>query len=223
MSLSLLSRGTLHVQVGPMFSGKTTWLNNELTRYADKGFRVCKIIPLCDVRSDVSTTSSSTIGTTHNSSPGCLSSLITVISVNSTDHSSLKSVDVLQYDVIGLDEGQFFVNLRPTIEYWVDILRKHVRVSGLDGDYNRRLFGEITELIPIADVFSKITSTCIQCLQEFSSFPSIDTSFLTAPFTYKKCTDNSTAQVDIGGSEKYLPLCRNHYVLYSNSKSDIHL
>lgn len=211
MKSSFFARGTLHVQVGPMFSGKTTWLNNELTRYADKGFRVCKIVPLCDIRDDVSNTSSSSTGTTHNSSPGCLSSRITVIPINSKDSLALQSVNVLNYDVIGIDEGQFYSNLRKCIEYWVDNLCKQVRVAGLDGDFNRQSFGEIPLLLPIADVFSKITATCTQCLQECSMFPSIDTSFFNAPFTHKLDTESTSEQIDIGGSNKYVPLCRNHY------------
>ena len=46
-------RGTLNIRVGPMFSGKTTWLNGELTQLADKNFSVLKIIHSSDISNPI--------------------------------------------------------------------------------------------------------------------------------------------------------------------------
>ena len=200
-------RGTLHVKVGPMFSGKTTWLNNELTKWSDKGFKVCKIIPLCESRLDVANSSSS--GSTHNSSPGCLTPKVTIIPIGISD---LSTVNIDHFDVIGIDEAQFLKNLRPSLSFWIDTLKKQVRVAGLDGDSQKQLFGDIYTLLPIADKFSKLSATCSICIAECKKISSpypIDISFFNAPFT-KKISSDSSSQIDVGGSDKYYPVCRLH-------------
>src|SRR5579871_3003904 len=68
-------RGTLYIRVGPMFSGKTTWLNGELTQLADKGFSVLKISHSDDIRTNV--INGDDCGSTHNSSYKFLSEKIT--------------------------------------------------------------------------------------------------------------------------------------------------
>ena len=58
--------GTLHLKFGPMFSNKTTELNNELTEFSDVGFKVLKITHMIDDRDDAAASDNS--GSTHNSS-----------------------------------------------------------------------------------------------------------------------------------------------------------
>lgn len=205
--MNFLSRGSLHIRVGPMFSGKTTWLNNELTALADKGFNVCKIIPIIDCRTVDGPQSLS--GTTHNSSPGCLSHKITVFPTDSNDPTSFETLNVDRFDVIGIDEAQFYRNFVNVVTHWVDKENKHIRISGLDGDYNRKIFGDLYNLLPIADTFVKLQSTCSFCLRE--NYGAIDPFFFSAPFTHK-LTNTNTTQIDVGGAEKYVPLCRYHYL-----------
>ena len=50
MLQSASHRGSLYLRVGPMFSGKSTWLNAELTQLADTGFKVLKIVHADDIR-----------------------------------------------------------------------------------------------------------------------------------------------------------------------------
>ena len=82
--------------------------------------------------------------------------------------------------------------------YLVDVKNKHVVVSGLDGDSFRSPFGDIIKLIPICDTVNKLTAYCNRC-----------NNGTLAPFTKKLQRGNSV--IDIGGSDKYIPVCRNHY------------
>jgi len=99
-----MHRGTLYIRIGPMFSGKTSWLNSELTQLADKKFRVLKIIHADDDRQDVEINDNS--GSTHNSSYKSLSSKISVIRTSELTH-----IDIDNFHVIGVDESQFFSEL----------------------------------------------------------------------------------------------------------------
>lgn len=61
--------------------------------------------------------------------------------------ASLCSVE--QYDVIGIDEGQFYPDLVEMVEQWVEA-GKVVLVAALDGDFRRKPFGRVLELVPNA-------------------------------------------------------------------------
>ena len=77
---------------------------------------------------------------------------------------------------------------------------KHVVVCGLDGDINRNIFGEIIKLIPICDSLIKLHAYCNKCNDG-----------TLAPFTKK--INNDISLIDIGGSDKYIPVCRYHFNL----------
>ena len=195
--------GTLHIRVGPMFSGKTTWLNGELTHLADKGLSVLKIVHSDDNRSDVA--SSTDKGSTHNSSYRYLSEKIDVVK-----KSKLKGIDVSNYHVVGIDESQFFDDLLEVVTGWLENLGKHIRVAGLDGDAFKNKFGHTLDLVPICDNIEKLHASCKICLGELEKLDFRGNLLsVTAPFT-RKLTDDKN-QKDIGGSDKFIPVCRYHH------------
>jgi thymidine kinase len=94
-------------------------------------------------------------------------------------------------DVIVVDEAQFFTGLL----YFVvaaEQRRKSVYVIGLSGDYRRRSFGEIVDVIPLADKVTKLSAICA-CGSE-------------AHFTRR--LHPNLGQVIIGGAESYEAVCR---------------
>ncbi|XP_071723859.1 pentatricopeptide repeat-containing protein At4g16470-like [Rutidosis leptorrhynchoides] len=102
-----------------------------------------------------------------------------------------------QLDVIGIDEAQFFEDLHDFCQEAADHDGKTVIVAGLDGDYLRRSFGSVLDIIPLADSVTKLTARCEVCGKR-------------ASFTLRK-TEEAKTEI-IGGSEFYMPVCRNHYV-----------
>ncbi|KAL5071346.1 hypothetical protein RYX36_022233 [Vicia faba] len=100
-------------------------------------------------------------------------------------------------DVIGIDEAQFFDDLYDFCREAADHDGKTVIVAGLDGDFLRRSFGSVLDIIPLADSITKLTARCEICGKN-------------ALFTLRKTQDT---QVElIGGVDVYMPVCRQHYV-----------
>ena len=197
-------RGTLNLRIGPMVSSKTSWLNMELTQYADTGFKCLKIIHSDDVRNDVSVNDAS--GSTHNSSFKHLTDKIDIMRVSNLD-------DIVNddYHVIGIDESQFFPELYDKVYDWVENKGIHVMVVGLCGDFKKNKFGKILDLIPICDTVEKFNAKCQVCLQELSNQNyKGNITGLNAPFT-KKIDSNNDNQKDVGGRDKYYPTCRIHH------------
>jgi thymidine kinase len=76
---------------------------------------------------------------------------------------------------------------------------KHVICVGLDGDSERRPFGDILKLIPYCDSIEKITSLCSECSD---GTPAL--------FSYRSFETED--QVAVGAESMYKPLCRKHYL-----------
>jgi thymidine kinase len=111
---------------------------------------------------------------------------------NSSSHIKLR-----QSDVILINEGQFFEDLYSVVE---DMLQnnKRVYICGLDGDFERKKFGQMLDLIPLCDKVTKLTSLCSQCKD---GTPGIFSMRLT-----------SEKQQTLVGSDNYIPVCRKCYV-----------
>ena len=66
------------------------------------------------------------------------------------------------YDVIGIDEGQFF----PDTVAWAEEMAnrgKFVVVAALDGTFQRKPFGDILSLVPLAENVTKLNAVCMNC------------------------------------------------------------
>jgi thymidine kinase len=99
-------------------------------------------------------------------------------------------------DVILINEGQFFSDLYDVV---LDMLshNKKVYICGLDGDFERKKFGQILDLIPLCDKVTKLTSLCSQCKD---GTPGI--------FSMRLTTETQQTLV---GSDNYIPVCRKCY------------
>lgn len=97
------------------------------------------------------------------------------------------------YDVIGIDEGQFYDDL---VDFCIQVQNndKICIVAGLDGDYQRNPFESISNLIPHCTYVEKVRAYC-KCGKE-------------APYTFR--TTNSVEREVIGGTEMYEAVCVSH-------------
>jgi thymidine kinase len=183
---------SLELIIGPMMCSKTTELIRRLTIYHELGLKVLYINTLLDSRTELNFS-------THNKTIGTV--FFDTIKVQSLDN-----VDVEKYDVIGIDEAQFFKELRKNILNFVDIKNKIVVVAGLNGDYKREKFGEILDIIPLCDKLTKLSSYCTECSKSGK--------IRDAHFT--KRTVNENKKILIGGKESYTPTCRE---CFNNEKN----
>ena len=179
--------GKLELIIGNMFSGKSS----ELIRRINITKSIHKKILVINFAGD-NRYSSNSVATHDQTKISCL---------KLTKLSELNESLISQYDSIFIDEGQFFTDLVPIVTKMVDHYHKHVVISGLDGDSDRNMFGDIIKLIPICDKVDKLKAYCNKCN---------DGTY--APFTMAiKKISKSPNVVDIGGSDKYLPVCRYHF------------
>ncbi|KAK3032000.1 hypothetical protein RJ639_036205 [Escallonia herrerae] len=179
--------GEIHVIVGPMFAGKTTALLRRIKSEGNSGRNVAII------KSSKDTRYASDSVVTHDGTKFPCWALPDLLSLK--HRFGADAYDKL--DVIGIDESQFFTDLYEFCCNAADHDGKTVIVAGLDGDYSRRSFGSVLEIIPLADTITKLTARCELCGKR-------------AFFTLRK-TDEKQTEL-IGGADVYMPVCRQHYV-----------
>ena len=178
--------GRLELIIGPMFSGKSTELIRHIRMLKVIGANYVVIKPRMDTRYDATKIVS------HNKDSE------TCIVADDLNEISDESLHNIPYIII--DEGQFFQNLKSRVLYWVEILGKNVIVGGLDGDFQRNPIGEILQLIPYADAYSKKTALCKVCNNG------------TAALFSHRMSETNKEQICIGSTEAYIPVCREHYL-----------
>ena len=213
--------GSLLLYVGPMFSSKTTRLIHAITIYADTGKKVLYVNHSIDNRGAAG--QNETGVTTHNTNFKGLSSKVDWVKVSKLQDLSSKVDD---YDVIGIDESQFFGDLEMMVRQWVNQKGKHVVCAGLDGDAEMKPFGQILNLVPICDNIVKLKASCEWCRLQIEEFHRVGLSMQPlqdAPFTRKKVvsTNGPDKQVEVGGADVYEPVCRYHH--HHPSKIDLAL
>ncbi len=184
--------GSLELISGSMFSGKTTELLRRLLIDAEIGFKVAYINHKRDTRGAGQFS-------THN--PLYKERLSGRTDIKFLSSGSLRELEIKEYDVIGIDEAQFFPDLASVVPGWVDTHHKKVIVAGLTGDFRRCKFGQLLDLEPMSDTYTKLKSYCQQCAK---SKKVVD-----ALFTHRIVP--STEQISVGGAESYIPVCRKCY------------
>ena len=176
-----------HIEVilGPMFSGKSTELLRRIKRYQVSKKSVLVVKYLMDIR--YSEKEMSTHDKQMTAAFPC---------------KKLSELELIykNYDVIGIDEGQFFSDI---IEFSEKAANegKIVIVAALDGTFQRKPFGNILELIPLAEKVCKLSAICAKCSN-------------IASFTFR--TIESKEIEVIGGAESYIPLCRKCFLTASS-------
>ncbi|XP_010045991.2 thymidine kinase [Eucalyptus grandis] len=179
--------GEIHVIVGPMFAGKTTALLRRVKSELTGGRNVAIIKSSKDTRYATDSV------VTHDG----MKFPCWVLSDLSSFRQEFGDDAYEKLDVIAIDEAQFFEDLYDFCSTIADRDGKIVIVAGLDGDYLRRSFGSVLDVIPLADTVTKLTARCELCGGK-------------AFFTLRKTQETRTEL--IGGADIYMPVCRQHYV-----------
>jgi len=175
----------LEIILGPMFSGKTSRLLEIYKQCIFCNISVAVINHSSDVRYDISTT----ILSTHDQHKiPCFS--FTTLS------NSFSNPDISNAQVILINEGQFFEDLFQVVCQFLQQGKK-IYIAGLDGDFERKKFGTILDLIPLCDKVTKLASLCSKCK---NGTPGI----FSMRLTHEK-------QQTLVGADNYIPVCRNCY------------
>jgi thymidine kinase len=175
-----MNAGFLEIVLGPMFSGKTTHLVELYKTYMDSGMNVLVINYSADTRYDDKMLS------THDK--------VMIPCVFADNLSGISRYE--NYDVVLINEGQFFPDLFDFVNQLLKESKK-IYVCGLDGDFERKKFGQILDLISLCDKVNKLSSLCSQCKDG-------------TPGIFSMRLTNETKQTVVG-SENYIPVCRKCY------------
>lgn len=181
----------LEIIVGPMFSGKTTRLLEIAKRHQLMGKNVVIINTVLDNRQDEGLEKIST----HD---GHIAKCISTKNLNDINEGVLRTTNT-----ICINEAQFFSDLEGFVKNWLRY-NKYIVVSGLDGDYRRKKFGHILDLIPFCDSCIKVRAICHRCEQGNDAI-----------FSMRNVKD--TNQVLIGDFNEYEPVCRMCYEQFNTS------
>ena len=177
---------SLDIVLGPMWAGKSSYIIGKIRRYKAIGWDVLVIANPLDNR----------YGTQ-------------IVSSHDKEQISALAVDELsglfqnpQYEkakLLVIEEAQFYKGLYEFVRSAVEQDGKHVVCVGLDGDAQRKPFGELLSLIPLCDNVEKIKSLCAECRD---GTPALFTHRLIA----------SQEQIQVGAEDTYTPLCRKHFL-----------
>ena len=171
--------GEIQVIFGPMFSGKTTELLRRIRRYTI-ATRDCIVLKYHrDTRY-----SEADEAVTHDKQSVCAKPCATLAEM----HALVQS-----FDVVGIDEGQFFPDLLQYADSWANA-GKIVIVAALDGTFQRKPFGSVLSLVPLAESVTKLHAVCMMCYHD-------------TPFS-RRLTTETEVEV-IGGADKYIAVCRS--------------
>jgi thymidine kinase len=174
-------RGWVEVICGSMFSGKTEELIRRLKRVKIANLKAEIFKPAIDTRYD----------------------MVNIVShdenaIISTPVESSQSILLLAQgvDVVGIDEAQFFDAEIANVCEQLAIRGIRVIVAGLDMDYTGKPFGQMPNLLAIADYITKLHAICVKCGN-------------IANISYRKTA--TEGQVLLGEKDVYEPRCRTCY------------
>ena len=171
--------GSVEVICGSMFSGKTEELIRRMRRaqFAKQKVEIFK--PAMETRY---------------SEENIVSHDQNAIPCTPVEHSGNILLLSSGWDVIGIDEAQFFDEGLPSVCNQLADQGIRVIVAGLDMDYRGNPFGPMPALCAIADDVTKVHAICVECGQAAG---------------YSHRLVHNEKLVLLGEREEYRPLCRN--------------
>ena len=177
-----MQKGKLEIICGSMFSGKT----EELIRRIKRAKIAQQKVILFKHRTDVRYNNNQIVS--HDSNA------IDCVMVNKAQEMIVLSE---KFDVIGIDEIQFFDD--SIVDCCVTLIKKGKKVigAGLDMDYQGNPFGPTPKLLAIADEIVKFRAVCTNCGKR-------------ANHSYRLAQGND--QVLIGEKKEYQARCRNCFI-----------
>lgn len=136
--------GYLELILGCMWAGKSTKLISLFKRY-----KLCGMDPIVINFSAIKNDSNEMI-THDNQKIKCF---------------FVETLSEINYDtsVYLINEGQFFSDLYQWVTHKINKENKTIYIAALDGDFQRKGFDNILQLIPETDKIEKLPAICSQC------------------------------------------------------------
>jgi thymidine kinase len=181
---------SLDIVLGPMWAGKSSFIIGKIRRYRAIGWDVLVIANPLDDRYGSHVVSS------HDKEQ------VSALAISDLD-KVYEDPLYTKARLLVIEEAQFYKGLYDFVKIAVERDGKHVVCVGLDGDAERKPFGEILRLIPLCDNVEKIKSLCAEC---GDGTPAL--------FTHRRIY--SETQIQVGAEGTYVPLCRKHFLAHTS-------
>lgn len=176
---------SIKITLGCMFSGKTSKVIEQYKKWKSIGKTVLCINNEIDNRYG-------------NDDKMYNHNLDSVKCIKVKNLSDVTEEEIKMSDIILINEGQFFSDLKECCVKWCEQYSKHIIISGLDGDFERNKFGQILDLIPYSDEVEKMHAFCAICKDGTHAL-------------FTKRVTNEKEQILVGSSN-YIAVCRKHYL-----------
>lgn len=200
-TISMSNSNYLKVILGPMFSGKSSTLINDINKYRFITDKMVVVNSILDKQrhSDMKIDENG-IGQlkTHDSKTFPAIMLKNLSELNTNKFYNKKYLDS---SIILIDEGQFYSDLYSFLK--TELAKpgnKKFIVAGLSSDINQNPIGDIIKLIPLADDIIKLSAFCVYCKDATPG-----------NFTKLLISSNSNSNIKVGAKEIYAPVCRKHF------------
>ena len=184
-----MSNSYLEIILGPMYSKKTSRLIDLYKQYT-----FCNI-PVTIINHCADTRYHETMLSSHDK---VMVPCIQTDNISDIWYKKENSnyIQVQKAQIILINEAQFFGDLYDCV---LDMLKenKRVYIAGLDGDFERKKFGQMIDLIPMCDKITKLTALCNLCKDGTAGIFSLR-------LTKEK-------QQMLIGTDNYIPVCRKCY------------
>ena len=188
-SIKINGSGKLHLIIGPMFAGKTSHLIENYNKC-----KLCNIDCIVINHGDDNRYDVNLLSTHDQKKIHCIKTKKLYDIYNEKEKYNIK-----ENSVVLINEGQFFDDLYDITLKMVEEMNMIVYVYGLDGDFKRKSFGQMLDLIPICDSVEKLQSFCANCKDG------------TLALFSHRIVDNDSQKL-IGTKEHYIPLCRKCFL-----------
>jgi thymidine kinase len=199
--------GTAEFFLGPMFSEKTTEVGRKIKRARLGGLNCVFVKYAADDRYGAGPVIYTHDGSSVAASPaGAGLGRLRVVEAR-----ALLDVELAPDELdVGVDEGQFYPDLRLALDLWMREGRR-VYVAALDGDFRRIPFPPVAEAFSLATRIVKLTAICMLCARR--GRPPTEAS-------YTVRTVDETAVELIGGGDKYKAACLSCYCAAEARQAD---
>jgi len=185
----------LYFNYSAMNAGKSAILLQSSHNYKERGMRTLLMKPAIDTRGENADHITSRIG---------LSAKADLVSPTQNLYEHIRSIHLkTPIDCVLIDEAQFLSKDQVwQLSKLADEIRVPIMCYGLRTDFQGELFPGSAALLAIADNIKEIKTLCWCGGKATMTLRVSDTG---APIT-------QGAQVDIGGNDRYVTLCRKHWI-----------
>jgi len=194
--------GFLEITYGPMFAGKTSHLLEKIYNFITFNQihknKNPKILIINSIKDNRELNKIKNLTTHDEYKRHTLPSYVEHISVEKLEE--LKEEFVAGYDYLAVDESQFFIDLDTFVEKYLK-KDKYIHCCGLIADTEKKSFGKLNNLIPMADEVNSLKAFCVYCRYWKK----------TAVFTKWVGEGEKKNIIEIGGKGNYIPVCGKHY------------